>query len=154
MASIKRYFFKRNNLHGCFRISRTISSGVSPNESETCKYFHLLKWQIILNSIHRKIHPKQKMYLSLLLFQSPWKFILFVVTISIMTRLPRFFTFELKEDGTDYRISDMLQDPIYIRFSSYWDDIVVTGLIPLLLLMYFHSKMYLKVKMATKYIYN
>jgi len=77
--------------------------------------------------------------------QSPGKFIIFVVTISIMTKLPRFFQFELKDDGKDYKISDMMGDPIYIRFTSYWDDIFVTGFIPLLLLMYFNVKLYFKV---------
>ena len=62
-----------------------------------------------------------------------------------MTKLPRFFQFELKDDGSDYKISEMMGDPIYIRFTSYWDDILVTGFIPLLLLMYFNLKLYLKV---------
>ena len=80
-----------------------------------------------------------------LIFQSPSKFIVFVVSISIMTKIPRFFQFELKDDGTDYKISDMMGDPIYIRFTSYWDDILVTGFIPLLLLLYFNLKLYFKV---------
>ena len=62
-----------------------------------------------------------------------------------MTKIPRFFQFELKSSGQDYKISDMMGDPSYIRFNSYWDEIVVTGFMPFLLLIYFNLKLYFQV---------
>ena len=40
----------------------------------------------------------------------------------------------------------MYEDKQYITFSSYWDDIVVTGLVPILILAWLNLKIYLKVR--------
>ena len=85
---------------------------------------------------------------SILLFQSPCKFLIFVVTISIISKIPRFLQFELTTNGKDYKITDLMGDPTYIRFNSYWDEIIVTGFMPLILLMYFNVKLYMKVSLT------
>ncbi len=38
-----------------------------------------------------------------------------------------------------------MEDPTYIRFSSYWDELITTGIVPLLALIYFNLRIYLKV---------
>ena len=68
-----------------------------------------------------------------------------MVTISIISKIPRFLQFELNSNGNDYKITDLMGDPAYIRFNSYWDEIIVTGFMPLILLMYFNVKLYMKV---------
>ena len=62
-----------------------------------------------------------------------------------MLKIPRFFHFELNEDGTDYRTTKIFEDAQYITFSAYWDDIVVTGFLPIIILAYLNIKIYLKV---------
>ena len=37
------------------------------------------------------------------------------------------------------------------RFSSYWDDITVKGFVPLLALVYFNSRIYLKIRASAKF---
>ena len=78
---------------------------------------------------------------------------LLVVATSIITKLPRFLQFKVKGDGTGYKVSDLMGDPIYIRFNSCWDEIFVTGIFPLLLLTYFNLKIFLKVTIRI-YLFN
>ena len=80
--------------------------------------------------------------------QSPYKYVVVVFITSIILKLPRFFQFKLIEtvDGeTDYWTTSIMEDPVYIRFSSYWDDLIVTGFLPLILIIYFNLKIYLEV---------
>ena len=42
-----------------------------------------------------------------------------------------------------------LQDPAYIQFSSYWEDICTTGAFPLLLLIFFNLRMILRIRAST-----
>jgi len=37
------------------------------------------------------------------------------------------------------------------RFSSYWDDITVKGCVPLLALVYFNTRIYLKIRASAKF---
>ena len=70
-----------------------------------------------------------------------------VVITSVILKLPRFFQFQLiTVDGeTDYWTTSIMEDPVYIRFSSYWDDLITTGFLPLAILIFFNLRIYLKV---------
>ena len=61
--------------------------------------------------------------------------------------IPRFFHFKLIRvyEVPEYWTTVIMEDPIYIRFSSYWDDLFVTGVLPLGMAMFFNLKIYLKV---------
>ncbi len=63
--------------------------------------------------------------------------------MSITVDIPRFFHFELINN--DYWTTSIMEDPTYIRFSSYWDELITTGIVPLLALIYFNLRIYLKV---------
>lgn len=82
------------------------------------------------------------------LFQPPYKFIVFVVVASVTLDIPRFFHFKLEEDQKDYWTTDLHENPSYIQFISYWDELTVTGFAPLIALMYFNIKIYLKVRLG------
>ena len=84
-------------------------------------------------------------FILLLSLKHPYKFILLVVLLSVTLNLPRFFRFQLEDNNTDYWPAPIMEDPNYIRFSSYWDEITITGVIPLLALVYFNTSIYLKV---------
>ena len=64
-----------------------------------------------------------------------------------MLKLPRFFHFKLiyLNESPEYWTTPIMEDPNYIRFSSYWDDLFTTGFLPLAISMFFNLKIYLKV---------
>ena len=80
-------------------------------------------------------------------FQSPFKYVIFVLITSLILKIPRFFHFKLIRvyEVPEYWTTVIMEDPIYFRFSSYWDDLFVTGVLPLGMAMFFNLKIYLKV---------
>ena len=68
-----------------------------------------------------------------------------------MLKIPRFFHFELvldDDNGTDYHTTQMMEDVEYITFSACWDDLVVTGFVPILVLAYLNLQIYLRVSIS------
>eukprot|EP00095_Tigriopus_kingsejongensis_P000660 maker-scaffold311_size212931-snap-gene-1.16 protein:Tk00660 transcript:maker-scaffold311_size212931-snap-gene-1.16-mRNA-1 annotation:"hypothetical protein ETSY2_36450" len=84
---------------------------------------------------------------------APFKFVLMVIFTSIGLELPRFFQFRLVNNGThiDFWTTTLMEDPTYIQFSSYWDEIVITGAVPLAALIYFNLCMILKIRASNKF---
>ena len=76
--------------------------------------------------------------------QSPHKYAAVVLSISIVLKLPRFFHFRMSDDGTDYITTDLLENTVYIWINAYWDDVMVSGFIPLIILVYFNIRIYIK----------
>ena len=72
---------------------------------------------------------------------------IFVIVTSVIMKLPRFFHLKIiRIDGTiAYWTTPMMDDPVYIRFSSYWDDLFATGAVPLATSMFLNLRIYLKV---------
>ena len=70
-----------------------------------------------------------------------------VIFTSVALKLPRFLHFKTVTIGgrPEYWTTPIMDDPVYIRFSSYWDDLIVTGFLPLILIIYFNLKIYLEV---------
>ena len=62
-----------------------------------------------------------------------------------MLKIPRFFHFKLDESGTDYLTTHMMENATYTTISAVWDDLLVTGLLPIMLLIYFYLRIYLQV---------
>jgi len=71
-----------------------------------------------------------------------------VIITSVILKLPRFFQFKLITvyDIPEYWTTSIMEDPVYIRFSSYWDDLFATGFLPLGMAIFFNLKIYLKVR--------
>ena len=80
-------------------------------------------------------------------FQSPSKYMIFVIATSLIMKLPRFFHLKMiRINGTiEYWTTPIMDDPVYIRFSSYWDDLFATGALPLAISIFLNLKIYLKV---------
>ena len=74
-----------------------------------------------------------------------YKFVVLVVSLSVSVEVPRFFQFELVDNNTEYWTTSIMENPEYIRFSSYWDDLTISGIVPLISLIYFNARIYLKV---------
>ena len=74
--------------------------------------------------------------------------------------IPKFFEFELVDsdrNGTyflDYSPTIMNEDKNYITFSSWWDELIVTGIIPFFALVAFNSRIYMKLRASDKQEYR
>ena len=54
------------------------------------------------------------------------------------------------EEWTDYWTTPLNEDQDYITFSSWWDELIVTGIIPLSALVVFNSRIYLKLRASDR----
>ena len=71
--------------------------------------------------------------------------------------VPRFLEFELRTDPngtTDYWTTRLNEDKDYITFSSWWDELIVTGVIPLAALVVFNLRIYLKLRASDRQEYR
>ena len=80
--------------------------------------------------------------------QAYYKYIIVVVILSITIEFPRFFEMKLINDNSAYWTTDLMENPDYVLFSSYWNDIIVTGLLPLVLLCYLNLRVFIKIKVS------
>ena len=72
---------------------------------------------------------------------------IFVLALAVVKNIPRFLQFRLEkvDNKTDYWPSPLMENTGYIRFSSYWDELLISGLVPLASLVFFNARIYLKV---------
>ena len=77
---------------------------------------------------------------------------IFVLALAVVKNIPRFLQFRLEkvDNKTDYWPSPLMENTGYIRFSSYWDELLISGLVPLASLVFFNARIYLKV--STYYV--
>ena len=70
-----------------------------------------------------------------------------VISAAIMLKIPRFFHFRIiNENGIwTYGTTRLMEDPSYIWFTAYWDDLFITGLLPFSILIYLNARIYFKV---------
>ena len=85
--------------------------------------------------------------------QAHYKYIIVVLLISIGVRVPRFFEFQhVQENGTvDYDTTNLSEDPMYVQFNAYWNELLVTGLLPLILLVIMNFRIYLKIRASSNF---
>ena len=71
--------------------------------------------------------------------------------------IPKFFEWKLvfDDNGTvEYAPTVMNEDKSYITWSSWWDELIVTGVVPFLALVIFNSKIYLKLRESDRQEYR
>ena len=78
-------------------------------------------------------------------FQSPHWYAGVVFISAFLLKLPRFFHFELDETGNDYHPSKMFEDLNYIKITAYWDDLIITGILPIITVAFLNLQTYLNV---------
>ena len=86
--------------------------------------------------------------------QAHYKYIIVVLMISLGVRIPKFFEFQqvrLENDTIDYDTTDLSEDPIYVQFNAYWNELLVTGLLPLILLVIMNFRIYLKIRASSNF---
>ena len=75
-----------------------------------------------------------------------YKYLIVVIFLSVTIEFPRFFEMKLNKDKSQYWTTDLMENPDYVQFNSYWNDIIVTGLLPLVLLCYMNLRVFVKIK--------
>ena len=45
-----------------------------------------------------------------------------------------------------YEVSQVFEDEQHVKFTGWWDDIVVTGVVPFLALVFFNLQIYCKIR--------
>ena len=80
-------------------------------------------------------------------------FFQFAVTFNI----PKFFEFKLVVNPSGeyiYVPTELNNQENYIAFCSWWDDLIIFGLVPFLSLLIFNVKIYMKVRSSNKMEYR
>ena len=86
--------------------------------------------------------------------QAYYKYIIAVALISIGEGVPRFFEFQLVETKNktwEYDTTKFNENPMYVQFNAYWNELLVTGLLPLILLVIMNFRIYLKIRASSKF---
>eukprot|EP00095_Tigriopus_kingsejongensis_P000943 maker-scaffold360_size197209-snap-gene-0.39 protein:Tk00943 transcript:maker-scaffold360_size197209-snap-gene-0.39-mRNA-1 annotation:"fmrfamide receptor-like isoform x1" len=85
-----------------------------------------------------------------------WPYAVIVLCVSSSVNIPRFLEFHLKtiDNKTDYWTTPLNENQDYITFSSWWDELIVTGIIPLSALVLFNSRIYLKLRASDRQEYR
>lgn len=83
--------------------------------------------------------------------QSYHKFVIVAIVCSVTLELPRFLEFKLVKNNTDYWTTDLMEDPNYIQFNSYWNELFATSALPLICLMYMNFKIYQKIRASSQF---
>ena len=86
--------------------------------------------------------------------QAYYKYIIAVAMISVGEGVPRFFEFRLFETQNntwDYDTTTLNEDPMYVQFNAYWNELLVTGLLPLILLVIMNFRIYLKIRASREF---
>ena len=91
------------------------------------------------------------LFLNLSFQPSPWCFTLCIIFTSTLGNLPKFFEFFLIYDGDesvpDFWTTNLSEDPRYIRSSSY-NELIITGIFPLLALCYYNYEIYARIRLS------
>ena len=79
-----------------------------------------------------------------------YKYILVVLAFAVTLEFPRFFEMRIDKVNHDmqYVTTDIMENPYYVQFNSYWNELFVTGFVPLFTLCYMNLKMFFKIKVS------
>lgn len=86
-----------------------------------------------------------------------WPYAVMVFCIACALNAPKFFEFQLSRNANgmvDYSTTSLNEDQNYITFSSWWDELIVAGIIPLSSLVVFNMRIYLKLRASDRQEYR
>ena len=81
-----------------------------------------------------------------------YKYIIASLFLAICLEFSRFFEFKLTPNNSMYITTCMAENPYYVQYNSYWNEIFATGLVPLILLCYMNLKIFQKIKVRTYFL--
>ena len=82
---------------------------------------------------------------------SPGQYMIFVTILSVSLNARKFFEFTHNLDGSDYETTSLMEYPPYIVFSNTWQELVVTGALPFIILVVSNINIYLKIRESSKH---
>ncbi len=82
---------------------------------------------------------------------SYYRYLATTFLLAICLDISRFFEFQLNEDKTEYWTTALSENPRYVQFNSYWNEILATGIIPLCLLCFMNWKIFRNIKASNSY---
>ena len=82
---------------------------------------------------------------------SPGQYMIFVTFLSVSLNFRKFFELRLNKDWSDYETTSLMEYPPYIVFSNTWQELVVTGALPFLVLLFCNISIYLKIRESSKH---
>ena len=77
-----------------------------------------------------------------------YKYIVASLFLATCLEFSRFFEFKLTPNNSMYITTCMAENPYYVQYNSYWNEIFATGLVPLILLCYMNLKIFQKIKVS------
>ena len=81
-----------------------------------------------------------------------YKYIIASLFLATCLEFSRFFEFKLTPNKTMYRTTCMAENPYYVQYNSYWNEIFATGLVPLILLCFMNLKIFQKIKVRAYFL--
>ena len=71
-----------------------------------------------------------------------------VIASSIVLKIPMFFQFRIVTIGDvqEYWTTSIMDSPEYLSFNFYWDELFISGVLPLTITIFCNTRIYLKVK--------
>ena len=71
-----------------------------------------------------------------------------VIASSIVLKIPMFFQFRIVTIGDvqEYWTTSIMDSPEYLSFNFYWDELFISGALPLTITIFCNTRIYLKVK--------
>ena len=82
---------------------------------------------------------------------SPGAYMITVTVLSVSLNARKFFEFQLNKDSSDYETTSLMEYPPYIVFSNTWQELIVTGALPFLLLIICNIQIYFKILESSKH---
>ena len=83
-----------------------------------------------------------------------YKYIIASLFLATSLEFSRFFEFQLKSHHEKdnliyyYGTTCMAENPYYVQYNSYWNEIFASGLVPLILLCHMNLKIFQKIKVS------
>jgi len=56
--------------------------------------------------------------------------------------------------STDYVTTDLMENISYIQMNSYWNELFVSGVVPIVALAYMNVRIYRKINASSRYVTN
>ena len=81
-----------------------------------------------------------------------YKYIIASLFLATCLEFSRFFEFKLTPNNSMYITTCMAENPYYVQYNSYWNEIFATGLVPLILLCFMNLKIFQKIKVRAYFL--
>ncbi len=82
---------------------------------------------------------------------SPPCYLAAVTVVSASLNLRKFFELRLSPDGSHYETTSLMESQVYLQASNAWQELLVTGLVPIVALVYCNLRIYCKIRESSQH---